>query len=67
LVGNKCESEEVKIKADQINRYCGDKMKYVEISCKTCYQFEVPFLVLLEQLWGEEKVELLDCFSELQE
>lgn len=37
LVGNKCDSEEVKIKPDQIKRYCGEKMKYVEISCKTCY------------------------------
>ena len=37
LVGNKCESDEVKIKSDQINRYKGNTMTYRPISCKTCF------------------------------
>jgi GTP-binding nuclear protein Ran len=37
LIGNKCDGADIKIKSEQIKKYLGDKMHYVEISCKTCF------------------------------
>lgn len=35
-------------------------MQYVEISCKTCYQFEIPFIQLMRILLKDDSLMLLE-------
>jgi GTP-binding nuclear protein Ran len=58
LVGNKCDSEDLKVKSNQIENYMSSDMDYVSISCLTCQDFEKPFVMLLRKLLKDPKVEL---------
>jgi GTP-binding nuclear protein Ran len=50
LVGNKCDSEDTKIKSHQIEKYLSEDMDYTQISCLTCENFEKPFVLILRKL-----------------
>jgi len=56
LVGNKCEVKERKVKTKQINFHRKKNMQYYEISAKTNYNFEKPFLHLARKLSGESSL-----------
>jgi len=53
MVGNKCEVKDRKVKTKQINFHRKKNMQYYEISAKTNYNFEKPFLHLARMLSGE--------------
>ena len=58
LVGNKCDSEDIKVKSNQIEKYLHENMEYTSISCLTCENFEIPFLLILRKLLKNPKLEL---------
>jgi hypothetical protein len=50
LCGNKVEVKERKVKTKQINFHRKKNIQYYEISAKTNYNFEKPFLYLARKL-----------------
>lgn len=58
LVGNKCDSNDVKVKSEQIEKYISDDMDFVQISCLTCENFEMPFVLLLRKVLKDPKLSL---------
>lgn len=54
LCGNKVEVKERKVKTKQINFHRKKNIQYFEISAKTNYNFEKPFLYLARHLTGEK-------------
>lgn len=53
LCGNKVEVKERKVKTKQINFHRKKNIQYYEISAKTNYNFEKPFLYLARKLTNE--------------
>ena len=53
LVGNKADVKERKLKARQINFHRKRSLQYFDVSAKSNYQYEKPFLWLLKQLTGD--------------
>ena len=53
LVGNKADVKERKLKARQINFHRKRSLQYFDVSAKSNYQFEKPFVWLLKQLTGD--------------
>ena len=53
LCGNKVEVKDRKVKAKTINFHRKKNLQYYEISAKSNYNFEKPFLYLARKLTGE--------------
>ena len=53
LCGNKVEVKERKVKTKQINFHRKKNIQYYEISAKTNYNFEKPFLYVAKKLTGD--------------
>ena len=58
LVGNKADVKERKLKARQINFHRKRSLQYFDVSAKSNYQYEKPFLWLLKQLVGDPNLVL---------
>jgi len=58
LVGNKADVKERKLKARQINFHRKRSLQYFDVSAKSNYQYEKPFLWLLKQLCGDPNLVL---------
>jgi len=58
LVGNKVDVRDRKVKARQITFHRKRNMQYYDISAKTNYQFERPFLWILKRLCGDNNLYL---------
>jgi len=56
LIGNKVDVKDRKIKAKQVTFHRKKNMQYVEISCKSNYNIEKPWLFLLRQLTGYKEL-----------
>lgn len=56
LVGNKADVKDRKLKARQINFHRKRNLQYYDVSAKSNYQFEKPFLWLLKQLTGDNNL-----------
>ena len=60
LVGNKADVKDRKVKANQITFHRKRNLQYYDISAKSNYQFEKPFLYLLRQLVGDANLNLVE-------
>jgi len=56
LVGNKIDSKDRKVKPKDIRFHRAKNLQYYEISAKSNYNFEKPFLFLLRRLTGDPNV-----------
>jgi len=61
LVGNKVEVKERKVKTKSINFHRKKNLQYYEISAKTNYNFEKPFLHLARMLTGERDLVFIEA------
>jgi GTP-binding nuclear protein Ran len=52
LVGNKVDSKDRKVKLKQITFHRKKNLQYCDVSAKSNYNFEKPFLWLLQKLTG---------------
>ncbi len=60
LVGNKADVKDRELKEGQINFHMKHNLKYYEVSAKSKYQHEEPFLWLLKQLTKDSKLYLVE-------
>ena len=58
LVGNKADVKDRKLKARQITFHRKKNLQYYDVSAKSNYQFEKPFVWLLRQLVGDKNLDL---------
>ena len=71
LCGNKVDVKDRKVKAKSIVFHRKNNMQYYDISAKSNYNFEKPFLWLIRKLAGDSNIEfaampaLLVCMSDL--
>ena len=63
LVGNQVDAHDRKVKAKQILFPRKYGIQYYDISAKTNYQFEKPFLWLLKKLTGEPNLTLVESLA----
>ena len=63
LVGNKVDVPDRKVKARQIIFPRKHGIQYYDISAKTNYQFEKPFLWLLRKLIGDPNLNLVEALA----
>merc|ERR1719222_892446 len=61
LVGNKVDVRDRKVKAKQITFHRKKNLQYYDISAKSNYQFEKPFVWLLRRLTGEAQLSLVEA------
>jgi len=61
LVGNKVDVKDRKVKAKQITFHRKKNLQYYDISAKSNYQFEKPFVWLLRRLTGEPSLNLVEA------
>merc|ERR1719498_1741081 len=61
LVGNKVDVKDRKVKAKQITFHRKKNLQYYDISAKSNYQFEKPFVWLLTRLTGEPNLTLVEA------
>merc|ERR1719473_886241 len=61
LVGNKVDVKDRKVKAKQITFHRKKNLQYYDISAKSNYQFEKPFVWLLRRLTGEAQLSLVEA------
>jgi len=61
LCGNKCEVKDRKVKAKQITFHRKKNLQYFDISAKSNYQFEKPFLWLARKLVGDDKLTFVEA------
>lgn len=59
LVGNKVDQKDRKVKARQITFHRKRGLQYFDVSAKSNYQYEKPFLWILRKLVGDIKLELI--------
>lgn len=59
LVGNKVDEKNRKVKAKQIHYARKHGLQYFDISAKSNYQFEKPFVWLLKKLTGDSNLSLV--------
>ena len=59
LVGNKADVKERKLKASQIIFHRRRNLQYYNVSAKSNYQYEKPFLWLLKQLTNQQDIVLV--------
>jgi len=60
LCGNKVDVKERKVKAKSITFHRKKNLQYYDISAKSNYNFEKPFLWLLRKLCGEAELEFVE-------
>ena len=60
LVGNKADVKDRKLKARQINFHRKRNLQYYDVSAKSNYQYEKPFIWLLRQLTGDQSLFLTE-------
>merc|ERR1712209_357531 len=60
LVGNKVDVKDRQVKAKQITFHRKKNLQYYEISAKSNYNFEKPFLWLARKLSGEGELEFVE-------
>ena len=63
LVGNKVDVEDRKVKAKQILFPRKHGIQYYDISAKSNYQFEKPFLWILRKLIGDPNLTLIEALA----
>jgi len=61
LVGNKVDVKDRKVKAKQIVFHRKKNLQYYDISAKSNYQFEKPFVWLLRRLTNEAQLSLVEA------
>jgi GTP-binding nuclear protein Ran len=61
LVGNKVDVKDRKVKAKMITFHRKKNLQYYDISAKSNYQFEKPFVWLLRRLTGENNLSLVEA------
>jgi len=61
LVGNKVDVKDRKVKAKQITFHRKKNLQYYDISAKSNYQFEKPFVWLLRRLVGDPNLGLVEA------
>ena len=61
LVGNKVDVKDRKVKAKQINFHRKKNLPYYDISAKSNYQFEKPFVKLLRSLTQDPALGLVEA------
>jgi len=61
LVGNKVDVKDRKVKAKQITFHRKKSLQYYDISAKSNYQFEKPFVWLLRRLTNEPTLTLVEA------
>jgi len=61
LCGNKVDIKDRKVKAKQITFHRKKNLQYYDISAKSNYNFEKPFLWLARKLTGEPKLEFAEA------
>ncbi len=60
LVGNKVDVKDRKVKAKQITFHRKKNLQYYDISAKSNYQFEKPFIWLLRRIVGDNNLSLVE-------
>lgn len=60
LVGNKVDVKDRKVKAKQITFHRKKNLQYYDVSAKSNYQFEKPFIWLLRRLVGDPNLTLVE-------
>lgn len=63
LVGNKVDQKERKVKARQITFHRKRNLQYFDISAKSNYQYEKPFLWILRTLVGDPHLHLVEALA----
>jgi GTP-binding nuclear protein Ran len=58
LVGNKIDVRDRKVPAKRVTFHKKNNMRYFEVSAKSNYHFEMPFLSLARQLSGDPNLAL---------
>ena len=61
LVGNKVDVKDRKVKAKQITYHRRHNLQYFDVSAKSNYQFEKPFLWLARRLSGDPNLGLVEA------
>ena len=61
MVGNKVDVKDRKVKAKQITFHRKKNLQYYDISAKSNYQFEKPFVWLLRRLTNEPQLSLVEA------
>merc|ERR1719329_713969 len=61
LVGNKCDVNDRKVKAKQITFHRKKNLQYYDISAKSNYNFEKPFIWLARKLSGDPKLDFAEA------
>ena len=63
LVGNKVDQKDRKVKARQITFHRKRNLQYFDISAKSNYQYEKPFLWILRTLVGDANLYLVEALA----
>lgn len=63
LVGNKVDQKDRKVKARQITFHRKHQMQYYDVSAKSNYQYEKPFLWILRKLIGDPNLTLVEAMA----
>lgn len=63
IVGNKCDDPNCKVVGEGTEYSRERDIPYFEISCVTNYQFELPFLTIMQQLVGDPNLKLVQAPS----
>ncbi|CAD8122082.1 unnamed protein product [Paramecium sonneborni] len=63
LVGNKVDSKDRKVKARQITFHRKVNIQYYDVSAKSNYQYEKPFLYLLRRLANDPNLALVQALA----
>ena len=61
LVGNKVDVKDRKVKAKQITFHRKKNLQYYDISAKSNYQFEKPFIWLLRRMSNDPQLTLVEA------
>lgn len=63
LIGNKVDVKDREVKAQQLQYHRKQHIQYYDVSAKTNYNFEKPFLFLARKLTGVQDLQLLGDFA----
>jgi GTP-binding nuclear protein Ran len=61
ICGNKCDCKEIKVKPEEIQFHKKTQCQYYDISAKSNYNFDKPFLYLLRKLTGNEVLQMMEA------
>lgn len=63
LLGNKVDQKDRIVKARQITFHRKRNLQYFDISAKSNFQYEKPFLWILRSLIGDPNLHLIECLA----